>query len=425
MKYLGKYNNFRQEQDFDLIIESLIFESQLVFSDKLKSIVESLPDSKIKREVLLLIKTGKDLNIAQNFFDVSDGKDNINFVQDRKAQEILGVESIKWEVIESHRRLTLNKDYDGNYKNQAIFDELGFDPNTMGYEKPNEGQIGEILSEAKSKDTPGKIYVLFKWDDNQYSIYDKQALKPKDVRLEKVWQLTKNPIAVGRGFRSILTAAKIAFTDRELEKFVNDYKASFDIFNDAFSKFDVINGTDIGYWYRWTNYESRKSTLGNSCMSDVSEDYFDIYCMNPKTCSLVILYSDKGGSLVNGKYVSNKIRGRALLWKTNIGMFMDRIYTNNDADVNLFIAYADKNDWWHKKYQDSNDNFTAVKNGEEKTPIVRVELDEVEFDYYPYVDTLCYLSKIEYYLTNHIRYNNLDPGMYELRSTEGGSDELS
>lgn len=424
MKHLEKYRTFKKENDFESLLESLVLESKLVFSDKLKSIIDSLTDSKIKREILTLLKTEKDLNIQQNFFDVADGKDNINFIQDRKGQEILGTESLKWEVLESHRRLTLNKDENGFYKNQLIFDELGYEPDTMSYVKPENGEIGEILGETPSKDNPGKIYVLFKWGGDKYSIYDKQALKPKDVRLEKVWQLTKNPIAVGRGFRSILTAAKISFTDRELEKFVNDYKASFDIFNDAFSKFDIINGTDIGYWYRGSNYESKKSTLGNSCMSDVSEDFFDIYSMNPKTCSLVILYSDKGGSLENGKYKSNKIRGRALLWETNIGKFMDRIYTNNDADVNLFIAFAEKNDWWYKKFQDSNTNCPIVKNGEEKTPIIRVELDEVEFDYYPYVDTLCHLSKVEYYLINHVRYDNLDPGMYELRSTEGDADEL-
>ena len=425
MRHLERYNYFREDTSLEYLIESFILESNLVFSDKLKSVIDSLSDSKIKREIQNLLKTGKDIPVQQNFFDVSDVKDTVNFIQDRKGQEVLGVDSLKWEVLYSNRRLTLNKDYNGNYKNQLIFDELGYDPDTMSYEKPDDGDLGEIISETPSKDTPGKIYVLFKFGegDDKYSIYDKQALKPKDVRLEKVWQLTKNPITVGRGFRSILTAAKIAFTDRELEKFVNDYKASFDIFNDAFSKFDIINGTDVGYWYRGSNYESKKSTLGNSCMSDVSEDFFDIYSMNPKTCSLVILYSDKGGSLINGKYRSKKIRGRALLWKTNIGMFLDRIYTNNDADVNLFIAFADKNDWWYKKEQNSSEKFIAVKNGEEKTPIIRVELDEVEFDYYPYVDTLCHLNKVEYYLINQVRYG-IDPGMYELRSTEGNDDEL-
>ena len=104
---------------------------------------------------------------------------------------------------------------------------------------------------------------------------------------------------------------------------------------------------------------------------------------------------------------------------------MDRIYTNNDADVNLFIAYADKNDWWHKSVQDSKESFIAVKQGVEKKTTIRVELDQAEFDYYPYVDTLCYLNYVEYYLTNKFDFENPQEGMAELRSTEGDRDILS
>jgi hypothetical protein len=95
-----------------------------------------LPESRIKNELMGVIKSGKDLKISQNFFDIHPEKDKIFFVQDRKAQEILGQESLKYQVNQTHRRLTLNKDSDGNYKNQAIFDELGFDPETMNYVKP-------------------------------------------------------------------------------------------------------------------------------------------------------------------------------------------------------------------------------------------------------------------------------------------------
>ena len=69
-KVLNVYRTFKKENDFESLLESLVLESKLVFSDKLKSIIDSLTDSKIKREIITLLKTEKDLNIQQNFFDV-------------------------------------------------------------------------------------------------------------------------------------------------------------------------------------------------------------------------------------------------------------------------------------------------------------------------------------------------------------------
>jgi hypothetical protein len=40
----------------------------------------------------------------------------------------------------------------------------------------------------------------------------------------------------------------IEFTDKQLEDFVNQYKSSWDILNDAFIKFDIVKGDDISYW---------------------------------------------------------------------------------------------------------------------------------------------------------------------------------
>ena len=416
MNKLNRFLDFK----FNSLLESLLLESKLVFSNKLQNLMNSLPESRIKRELLQLIKSGKDLTIAQNFFDIHPEKDKIFFVQDRKAQEILGSEALKYQVNQTHRRLTLNKDSDGNYKNQAIFDELGFDPETMDYVKPNQGQVGEILAETPSKDTPGKTYVLFKFNGDNYSIYDKEALSVRDERAEKVWQLTKNPINIGRGIRSILTAAGIQLTDKELEDFVNSYKSSFDIMNDAFLKFDIVSERDIPYWYNYRRYEHRgSSTLGNSCMADVDSEYFDIYRYNGDVCQLVILYSNVG-KLQNGKWVSYKIRGRALLWKTDEGdMFMDRIYTNYDSDIDLFKRFAEKNGWWYKVDQDSRTYFQVSNGTQTKGAAYYVTLDEVYFDYYPFVDSLAYLNKSNNTISNLIR-----GAQYEMRDTGGELDGL-
>ena len=136
-------------------------------------------------------------------------------------------------------------------------------------------------------------------------------------------------------------------------------------------------------------------------MKGVPEKVLELYIYNKKVCKLVILYDDNG-KLIDGKYKSNKIVGRALLWTLSDGdMFLDRIYTINDSDVDLFKKYAKNNDWWCKNLQNTYKEFEMVK-GEITKPsgILRVNLENSEFDYYPYLDTLSYLNINESFLTN-------------------------
>jgi hypothetical protein len=126
-------------------------------------------------------------------------------------------------------------------------------------------------------------------------------------------------------------------------------------------------------------------------MCKVNPAYFDLYTKNSQ-CSLVILYGDNG-EISDGKYKSNKIKGRALLWQTDQGdIFLDRIYTNNDSDVNLFINFANENGWWHKVIQNTSHNFTASNGKESKCPTYTITLDECKFIHYPYLDTMCYAN---------------------------------
>ena len=121
---------------------------------------------------------------------------------------------------------------------------------------------------------------------------ERESLDVYDDRYDRIWKQTRNPIRVGRIIRAILTSAKETVTDQEIEEFVNQFKSSWDIMNDAFLKFDIVSGKDIAYWYNYERYESRDSTLGSSCMSDVPDKYFKIYTKNPEVCQLVVLFID-------------------------------------------------------------------------------------------------------------------------------------
>lgn len=217
MRLLSNYKNFK----FELLLESLLLESKLVLSVKLTALLKNLEDSPIKNDLLKLASSNDDLTIAQNYFDIHDDKDKINFIQDKKAQEVVG--DITYSVRDPNQRLPMIRDENDQYKFQEIYDKLGYVPTTMKYLRPEVGTEGKILSELQLDDAD-EVYVLFEFGDSGkfYSIQNKASLNVIDSKEEKIWKLSKNPINVGRGIRSILTAAKIPFTDRELELFVND-----------------------------------------------------------------------------------------------------------------------------------------------------------------------------------------------------------
>lgn len=99
MNKLKNYTNFK----FELLLESLLLESKLVLSDKLIALLKNLKDSPIKNALLKLASSNDDLTIAQNYFDIHDDKDKINFIQDKKAQEVVG--DITYSVRDPNERL--------------------------------------------------------------------------------------------------------------------------------------------------------------------------------------------------------------------------------------------------------------------------------------------------------------------------------
>ena len=422
------------EFSLDRIFESLILESKLEFSDEFKDILDMIPrDNKI-RNLLLSSRGSGDFPLTQNYIDVSNNKEEVTFIQDRRAQQMFRDIPPVWKTnnrLPGSKFLTFNKSEDGDYKNESLFRKLGFtpqEPTSENHPVPGPGVTGVIISETISNKS-GKTYVLFQWEDEgkkNLICLNKEALNQESEVEEMLYKQSRNPIRIGRLVNSLMNAIKQPVTQREVEEFANIYKSAYDILNDAFMKFDVVSGYEIARWYDESSYESNDSTLGSSCMRyDECSSYFGIYTDNSGVCQLVILYSDKG-SIVDGKFKSNFIKGRALLWKTNQGdMFMDRIYTNNDSDVELFKQFAEKNGWWCKKAQNSSCNFTAQKGNAFKDPTYSVDLRWANQDYYPYVDTLAYLT-IDPDGEAGVISNDSDVinAEFYLRDTEGSRDDV-
>lgn len=188
-------------------------------------------------------------------------------------------------------------------------------------------------------------------------------------------------IKVGRLANRILTSMGNKFSHKEMEEFVNEFKAKIALLKDSFRNFELIEGEMIRHYYNEDNYDTEKrGTLHSSCMRyPECETYFDIYVFNPEVCKLLIMKSDKN---------PDKICARALVWKTiNGDTFVDRIYFSKESDPALFKEYAEKMGWYCKGPKG------AISRGDEFIKSLTVKLSKWNFKRYPFIDTICYLDR--------------------------------
>ncbi len=405
---LFNYSDFLNE---NVLIE-LLMESKVVFSKKFINLLNRMRTNKIATDLLSIYS--KDFNIQHNYIDITDNKEEVSFTPDRKVQELITGRPEVYKV-GTRRQLTHNS------LNDSIFDVLGYD-RYKDYWTPDDGQRGLIKSETISP-TSGKVFVLFEEltdsDEKRYAVLNKDCLTLADFDDSQIWKTSRNPIRIGRLVRPLLRNAGITVTDKEVEEFTNQWKATYDFAADILKQFDIVKGDTIAYWYDYENYLDGGGTLNNSCMSEVSTDYFEIYTSNPQV-SLVILYDDNG-EVKDGKYKSNKIKGRAILWDAEINgvkeMFMDRIYTTFDSDVDLFKQFAQKNGWFYKDSQSMTPRENITNGTSTSRPEIVVKLNNADCEYYPYCDTMCFC----YPSSNELRntQDDEDNSMRVLRSTEG------
>jgi hypothetical protein len=100
---------------------------------------------------------------------------------------------------------------------------------------------------------------------------------------------------------------------------------------------------------------------------------------------------------------------------------MDRIYTSNDSDTDLFITFAQSKNFWYKKSQSMDFDCTICNGVIEQKAVITVELDETNFAFYPYTDTMSFAN-----LDDNTLMNFNDEYDRRLRGTNGGyegSDE--
>ena len=218
----------------------------------------------------------------------------------------------------------------------------------------------------------------------------------------QIYNKNRSEIKIGRFIKRILLDT---FSDKEIEKFVNQYKSQFD-----FKKlqFKILEGSDIKDGYNSNNFSFENSLpneLINSCMND-QLTLIDFYYSCP--VKLLIL-EDQNGYLW----------GRSLIWEIKEDVFyMDRIYSVKGEILFKFQNYAKENGWWWKS-ENKSGSYYNMTNGKEKVWI-KIEIplkynfeDHKEWGV-PYLDTFCFMQN-----NTLMNYEPESGHYYELIGTKG------
>jgi len=189
------------------------------------------------------------------------------------------------------------------------------------------------------------------------------------------------------------------FTQQQIEEFIKNYKVAL---KGEVENFSVIEGKEIIKYYSGRMYSGEATgQLQRSCMRyDDSKIFFSLYEKNPDKMKMLILKDPN----------EDKIYGRANLWYLDEPagrIFMDRIYTTYDWQIKLFIDYAIRNDYIYKSKQMYGGSVIPVVNkGKEEKIIMTVNLNKINHEHYPYVDTLQFYNPEEAILTSDVEKFN-------------------
>ena len=245
-------------------------------------------------------------------------------------------------------------------------------------------------------------------------LYDDDMESSRDATL--IYKKSRTPVKIGRLINNIFPKM---FTDKQIEDFVNKFKATIENIGE---KIKIVEGEDIAFWYKEENYWDQESgTLGKSCMKDMGEKTFKIYSENPEVCRMLIITED------------NKLKARALIWKTKNDImsddgtfeyFLDRQYTYTDSLVHKLREYADDQGWAYKT-NNVHDSFHRITfKGKDIDADISVKVKSEDYDDYPYMDTFR-----RYEFTSGTLFNDDDQsnhgGQYLLDSASGGRSVIN
>jgi len=248
---------------------------------------------------------------------------------------------------------------------------------------PKSKKVAEKLTDSIRK-TPSELSFFNTTEEN-----DTLSFMPKD-RITKLTRNEQGKLEVYKSpLRQDMKIGRIInrvfpdeFEPREIELFVNEFKAHMDMLLGNI-KLRLVEGEDIRFWYNQQNYDKKAGgTLNNSCMrGEGNQKQMDLYVDNPEVCKLAILVN-----------TDNKLVSRALVWTTDKGIFMDRVYYTNDHIANAYYEYAKKQGWM-SKHKDAGIRCTVRLTGS--------GAKKKKYNALPYLDTFRRYDQRDYTLKNN------------------------
>lgn len=402
---MNKYLEFLNESKLQLLLEA-----NITYANNFAEVLDNIDDP-ISNELKKL--RDKDVDVKTNHIALDYGKtDYILFVPDDKFDKL------PWKVSGSPSDMA--------YRSLAI-SASAYYPIGENISSPEEGRIVEVvknftleeqnklLSEIGVKLLNDYLFSHIKWGNNGQIL---ECFYRTDHIIKDLTGFNETPYKIGKFVNNFLTKAGISFTNVDVERFVDKFKAEMEKKNDVFNNFKIVKGEEIRKYYNSSKYASLDGTLGSSCMRFSScEDYFDIYTMNDDVSLIVFMDNVE----------EDTIKGRALLWDAmqistgNTIQFMDRIYVNKSNDTELFKQFAIMNKFHYKKKQDYSDTPFMFNNKEISVSdsYIKVYLEAIDYDYYPYADTVKYYNQ-----NTGILSNSQTKYLIRLDSTTGGRCDI-
>lgn len=386
MKLIRNYNDFMYNQ----LLEGMklkISKGELILSKKLKEILLKM-NHQIADDLIAIHRSpeaGPDYK--KSFLDVSDKPGEISYIMVNKVPELLDDEEVWTKYVHNPDSVQPSKenpegDFTGGYFETGVFKKPSKedpDYDEKDYVFPDEAYFPDLHD--------------IQFTRKNHPVWTKNRVSQEAKRLINDLFPGKYPLNYSRKDRVSVEAEKGKLDD--LESFQMMYTA---VVEENSKKIEVVNGDDIQKWYLCENYLEQKGTI-MSCMSSSERNkYMSFYALNPEKVSMLILFPEGRRDV---------IIGRALLW--NIDeidgnpvkdiKYMDRIYTINQGDEELFINYAKKNGFYYKSSQSYGDYPIVTPSGQQIIKL-SVFINDIDYDYYPYVDTLTYYNRKKNEITN-------------------------
>lgn len=380
---MKKYIDFINESNLQLLLEA-----NLNYTSDFVEILNDI-NTPISNEIKKL--KGEEVNVKTNHIAIDFSKiDYITFIPEDKYEKLPYV--------------IVGNPYD-NSENGIAHDikAKGYPIEHINY-PPYESQVTIVkeFTRQELSDILGRtVYSDFSHITWNYAGLKRETLYLTEFIKKNTEGIKETPYKIGKFVNNLLKNAGVEFSPKDVEAFVDKFKAEMKKRKDIFeTNFKIVKGRDIRKYYLESNYASGDGTLGNSCMRHSKcQEYLDIYVDN-ENVSLIILFDDDQEYII----------GRAILWDAiqqstnNHIKFMDRVYVNQSNDIELFRQFAIKNKFHYKQKQDYSNIPLMFDNTQLSDEDSYITITNVQIGYddtYPYVDTVKYYDKSSEELTNN------------------------